>query len=891
MLGARRLPVKSDSSQALPALGALRYPISMRLAPGDRFDRYVVEAVLGSGGMGEVYRAADSRLRRKVALKVLRRDADADSETWGQKVFRMLREARTAAGLNHPGIVAVYDVGEHEGIPYIAMELVHGKPLRQLVGSGAPLATRLRILLDVAYALSAAHRAGLVHRDVKPENVMVREDGAVKVLDFGIARRADGGVSATAETVDAEFATRTGDGAFAGTPAYMAPEQIKGEEIDQRTDQFGWGVMAYELISGKLPFRCDRGAMSLIASILSDAPPPLAGAPPEVEAIVRRALEKDPAARHATMDEVSAALEALAIEGSLPPPLASSAPRRRKWQLAMLGVACAAAALGGAGMARRPVRAPLQVLARAFNTTPTPMTELPLPATQSPEARAAYQAGMQAIRDGAWRGAFNSFQSAVQSDPGLGEAWMRMAMIREDVERTLAREYFRQAVLHRSSMSPRDQAMLEALEPILQREMRDTDETTRRFILASARFPGDAELAALSFMYAKLPVEARLTAADRCLALDPLHVDCIQGKAQTLLRTGHAEEGIAILERCIEVSSSAADCLMDRMLANASLCRCDLAERDARTLLAKEPGSPQAYKTLASTLLARGSALPAVAGAVESAAQSFEAVGLSKDAAQLRINFAIVSGEFAEAERLLREHERHALQDPTEGAQSWIISKRVWIMQETGRLAEAAREADTFLARRGALLRAGSYFAWDPTIYFAKVMLQAGLMTRADFEAERAAWLRGRENASSADDQIYRWLAGYTLGASTPEEAREALAALPEVARGPEPPVPQEVRVNLAGALGKMHWFAGDMRAALPLLEGVASSCRILDDASAHIATQYHLGAAREATGDRAGACAAYRNVLDRWGRVEASLTARDAARRAKALDCEGMRG
>ena len=663
----------------------------MRLAPGDTFDRYVVEALLGQGGMGEVYRASDSRLRRKVALKVLRREDDGDSETWSQKVGRMLREARTAAGLNHPGIVAVYDVGEHEGTPYIAMELVDGKPLRHLVRSEVPLATRLGILLDVAYALSAAHRAGLVHRDVKPENVVVREDGAVKVLDFGIARPADGGASPTAETLEAEFATRTGDGAFAGTPAYMAPEQVKGEEIDARADQFGWGVMAYELLSGRLPFRTDRGAMSLIASILSDAPPPLDEAPPEVWAIVRRTLEKDPAHRHASMDEVIAALEALSIEGSLPPPSSRIAAKPpRKWPFIALSLFAAAAVAAGVGIARRGPRASPRPLERALSATPTPITDLPLPATPSVEARAAYKAGLQAIRDGAWRVGFQSFERATQIDPGIGEAWMRMAMVQEDSDHTRAREYYRQAILHRGAMSARDQAMLEGLEPLLQRDPRDPAEATRRFLLASARFPGDAELASLSFMYANLPVETRLAASDRCLALDPKHIDCIQGKALTFMRSGRAEEALAMLDRCIEASPSATDCFLDRMLAYTHLGRCDRAEIDARTLLAKEPGFPQAHKTLASALLARGSDVSAVESSVESAAQRFDAAGSPREAAQLRVHFAIVTGRFEQAERLLRAHEREAALDPTEAAHAWIVAQRIWIMRETGRCSAEA---------------------------------------------------------------------------------------------------------------------------------------------------------------------------------------------------------
>lgn len=176
-------------------------------------------------------------------------------------------------------------------------------------------------------------------------------------------------------------------------------------------------------------------------------------------------------------------------------------------------------------------------------------------------------------------------------------------------------------------------------------------------------------------------------------------------------------------------------------------------------------------------------------------------------------------------------------------------------------------------------------------MYFWRVKLEGGLMTPAVFEAERAAWLRGWEGVTAAEDQIRGWISAYTSSAITPEDARKALAALPEVARGSAPPVSQGARINLAAALGKVLALAGDAQAALPHLEAAAAPCLALEEPTAHIHNQYRLGAAREALGDRDGACAAYRVVLDRWGHVEASVTAREAAKRSKALDCEATSG
>ena len=301
------------------------------LKPGDTFERYTVDAVLGKGGMGTVYRAHDTRLERRIALKVI-----SEVDAGGDGATRLLREARAAAALDHPNAVSIFDVGELDGAPYIAMELVSGRTLREAVGDpSASVATRAGWLVDVARALAAAHRQGIVHRDIKPENVMVREDGVVKVLDFGIARRVGGKVDPSAPTQAPALATLTKEGVKVGTPLYMAPEQIRGLPLDGRVDQFAWGVLSYELLTGRLPWRGAGDALAVAASILTDAPDEAAlGAavvPAEVAAVVLRALSKRPEDRFASMDEAARALDA-AMKGealaegarSVPPAPAAS---------------------------------------------------------------------------------------------------------------------------------------------------------------------------------------------------------------------------------------------------------------------------------------------------------------------------------------------------------------------------------------------------------------------------------------------------------------------------------------------------------------------------------------------------------------------------------------
>ncbi len=298
---------------------------------GAKVGRYVLESLLGRGGMGEVYRAHDPDLHRPVALKVLLSGAGEDDGTKGEWTARMIREARAAAAFNHPNAVVVYDVGEQDGLPFIVMELVDGQSLRGLVGDAdIPIARRIRWLVEAGRALAAAHAAGLVHRDVKPDNVMVTKDGSVKILDFGIARRRAGATDPDAPTLAVGIETVTRTGAVLGTPLYMAPEQLRSRPLDGRTDQFAWAVMAYELLSGSPPWSA-HGAMDLAGAILQDDPPPLgsrvADLPEGVEAAITRALAKRPEDRFPSMDEAVAAIDpGAARETSARPAVTSAGP-------------------------------------------------------------------------------------------------------------------------------------------------------------------------------------------------------------------------------------------------------------------------------------------------------------------------------------------------------------------------------------------------------------------------------------------------------------------------------------------------------------------------------------------------------------------------------------
>ena len=316
----------------------------MTLTSGTKLGPYEVVAPAGAGGMGEVYRARDTRLNRDVAVKILPAAFARDE----QRMRRFQQEAQAVAALNHPNILAIHDFGEHNGSPYIVTEFLEGETLRVRLGPGAlPVRKASEYAEQIARGLAAAHEKGIVHRDLKPENIFVTREGRVKVLDFGLAKLVpqEGALAADAATL----ASQTEPGVVMGTVGYMSPEQVKGLAADHRSDLFSFGAILYEMLSGKRAFHGDS-SVETMSAILKQDPPELTEmnrtVPAPLERIVRHSLEKNPEERFQSARDVAFALGALSDSSSSTSRAVTVANRRawRRWvrlaaEVVLVGIA------------------------------------------------------------------------------------------------------------------------------------------------------------------------------------------------------------------------------------------------------------------------------------------------------------------------------------------------------------------------------------------------------------------------------------------------------------------------------------------------------------------------------------------------------------------------
>jgi serine/threonine protein kinase len=333
----------------------------MAVVTGQKIGPYEVAAQIGAGGMGEVYRARDPRLGRDVAIKVLPSSFSSDPD----RLQRFAQEARAAAALNHPNILAIFDIGEDKGAPYVVSELLEGETLRDRLRSGAlSIRKSIDFALQIAHGLAAAHEKGIVHRDLKPENLFITHDNRVKILDFGLAKLIhpdENPGSGDAPTIQ----VATDPGVVMGTVGYMSPEQVRGKAADHRSDIFSFGSILYEMLSGKRAFHGDSPADTMSA-ILKDDPPELSetarNIPPALQRVVNHCLEKNPGQRFQSAGDVAFNLESLTEISSPSKAAMRTVPAPSRWRRVLAGLAALLFAASGLGIyfaAKRPAtRAP-----------------------------------------------------------------------------------------------------------------------------------------------------------------------------------------------------------------------------------------------------------------------------------------------------------------------------------------------------------------------------------------------------------------------------------------------------------------------------------------------------------------------------------------------------
>jgi serine/threonine-protein kinase len=855
---------------------------------GDTLGHYEIAALIGQGGMGQVYRAKDTRLMRTVALKVIHRSLQLNGTPSSTDfATRVYREARAVASLNHPNVVGVFDIGEHGDVLFLSMEHVTGETLREFVGRNEiPWSRRVRWLIDIARALGAAHRAGVVHRDIKPENVILRDDGVIKVLDFGIARRTPAEGETAADTV-------TGAG-VAGTPLYMSPEQIRAEPLDGRSDQFAWGILAYELFVGERPWVSNaQGNLPVLAAILSTPAPPMsqrAHLPAAVEHTVMRALSKNREDRFATMDDVADALEPHGTltsdrsETSLAPPATRSMEPEAFAATTRVPTTVSSPEVPKLAEGARGSRAKWFAAAGALalaaavviSFRPYPPSVPPKPPvyaqkyaiSSNPEAAKDFEHGKRLWEDGAQSRALRLFEEAATKDPTLALAHLYLAVLTFSRDPMEAQGHFGTAFQFRHALKAQEDALLHAAEAYV-KPAPDLDEWETRLLSATRRFPSDHVL----FFFLGRAREATQdvvnarAAYEKSLALKPEFLPAMDALALLDSRVGKDAEALAQLDKCLSISRLATTCLEHKIELSMGAGECGKAKDDAAAWGQVEADSADAQHSFALALAAIGTPRPSI----EEVLKRRWALTPSDDRNQVQLgdqlSLSLLDGRFAEALKLARELEAGLSLNATRTEHAEYALRRALIHFENNRIADAAEEASAFLARMEAYQ--ASPLDADPSIDFWEFLFRAGKVSRADFYERRAQWLdaeKHRQTRLGKDNKAedVMWAKVFAGFVETKEEADEALAVLPKYAPLQTPAL-APLWYNFS--VGKTFFLAGRIDEALPRLKRVTSACIALRAPQLHTRASLFFARASEAHGDVEAAKRGYAVVISRWSK------------------------
>jgi len=921
----------------------------MMLKLGATFDRYRVQAVLGEGAMGRVYRAYDTRLGRRVALKVLggAQTHGSTANSSGDGVARMFREARAASMLNHPNAVAVYDVGEFEGQAWLAMECVQGRPLRAFVQDASVLLEdRLEWLAQIASVLSAAHACGIIHRDIKPENVMVRDDGVAKVLDFGIARRSARSEACVADG-DTALKTLTAEGVVVGTPAYMAPEQLRGEPLDGRSDQFSWAVVAYELLTGALPWTIGGTGIQLVAQILSATPPPPHALNPAVPATwsdcVMRALAKPPTDRFPTMDDAMAfvgrSITQAGAGRSLVPstgagdsardqPLTTSriadmsapvAPTavspggymssstsmdkpekasarsgaRGRRVLAVLALGAVLSAVGVAGWTARR-RPPAQPAASSASApAPTPMLSHALPATTVSEAAQSYLAAIRALHDSAIPVAFRHLERAVELDPGMAATHWRLGVFSVWFHQPdRAREAFAQATRLRAQLTERDREILNAVRVYVDTSPVDRAELQRRMRQLGDRYPMDEEVAAYEMVahYDVGDFESMGKAAERALSIVPTFSEAINFRGLRSWSQGRIDDAMSDWARCIELAPSTVTCADNRAHVLAADGRCEDVEREAQGWRAGAPDADTPYYVLAEAMASLDKSPEAVREVIEQGLSRSEPSSRDSMRSLKLAQWAFWQGRFDEAEEHARALQKRLAEATSQQAHAASAGLLADVYLETRRWKEATAEASGFLDRQDAWIQTFWHdetpVTDDGALQMLAVLARAGVLGRDALRQRRDDWVRRWMSLAPPSYHGAIWYGAHGMLAFDRQDAEESLSRRDR----PDAMPPWETPWDSA-MRGRLEALAGHADVAIPLLERAARACRALSQTSLQMQSRLLLGRALEDAGQSARACAVYSGIARRWAHATPrSETAAQAKARMASLGCKNGR-
>jgi serine/threonine protein kinase/Tfp pilus assembly protein PilF len=818
---------------ALERLGRAMAADGWSLRPDERLGTYTVRELLGAGAVGEVWRATDERLDRDVAIKLLRPHLSGDP----QRTRRFAEEARTAGSLNHPNIVSVYDVGEYGGVPFIVSEWVDGESLRMRLKRGPlPIDMAAAVALQMARGLSAAHARGIIHCDLKPDNVFVRTDGGVKILDFGLARLKTAG-ALPSDVADAAVSS------LAGTAGYIAPEQVLGQEADVRSDLFALGVTMFEMLSGARPFRGDSVVDTLNAT-LTVAPVALRAVRPDVPAslarIVARLLEKTPESRFPSAHELAEALEeaTTAVKASSQRPLPI-----------LIGSAVVTTLIVAAAF--------------MFRTPPPTISDV---STTSIAAYDAYAKGLDASINARWAEAVTWLEQAIATDPAFAEAHLRLASAYEGLGQIAARDRaLRNASAHATKLNERHRLLLAvALEADPRgdpgRRAKLLDELLTRFPDAQEAYP--AAFALYHPVSGAFPnLEKLLTIARTGASVLPASPQMRNRYAVALTEAGRFEEAVREFEQYARLAPREPNPFDSLGGVYLSLGAPAEAIQSYSRALAIDPGFPS------------GTGLAYAFGML---GRYEEAIAAKPSIVHVHALLVSRMGRYGEAERILRSGLARAQIDNNMFIAAGIHLTSAMLSLERRDYAAVQREA---VAIRDPLSAAPPGFArhWSFIADTLNGLADLGLGRTDRAEALADAQARTFRPSHPVERRWHWFLQGeLALVRGNPVGAATAFSAGEPSRRGLSLDIPGAVLTNnliLRDGAARAAHARGDLPAAIDIYRRLIANGPELKWVALY-EPRYVLRMARllEQAGDRQSARAEYRRFLDLWKHADANL-------------------